>query len=78
MHSKTNVVKYYEWSTLLDEVHYLNAKLILEKNIVTVITANDFFLCTSFIFHLPKTAKIPFICMFNFFANGNVNLAKTN
>ena len=31
MHSKTNVVKYYEWSTLLDEVHYLNAKLILEK-----------------------------------------------
>ena len=32
MNSKTNVVKYYQWSTLLDEVHRTNAKLILGKN----------------------------------------------
>ena len=36
------------------------------------------FLGASFSFHLPITAKIPFICIFNFFRNGNGNLTKTN
>ena len=74
-----NVVKYYQGSTLLDEVHGINVELILENNHLLVyidtLKMIKIFLCALFIFHLPKTAKIPLICMF-YLINGQ--LTKTN